>query len=342
MIRQRAEVHLDEVGAVSVAPPASSQEIRMPQRSLHRLSLSALVTVALLAVACSSPEKPSPAARPPTSIALGFDALHRAMKQNAERPTPQLIEAVRASYVREFSSARHPPFAQLESSDVDLRFRAAQLAAALSLDTAFVRDMQEALTELERRGVAAPRHYLQLHSVLIATRQLSAARALAQRHPEASLEPIPELREASPVFSGQPSEWRVDPVEPALTRHAVDLEPAQVIVVSHPNCHFSQNAAAALEADPALRPIFAAHSRWLAPQDGAFSLAAHRQWSRDHPSLPTSLTVDRAEWPALDSWDTPTFYFFQHGALVATVAGWPKDGRRAELVAALQKISLLP
>ena len=54
-----------------------------------------------------------------------------------------------------------------------------------------------------------------------------------------------------------------------------------------------------------------------------------------------SLADQRADWPALDSWGTPTFYFFQRGALVSKVRGWPRAGRRAELLAGMHAIGLL-
>ncbi len=315
----------------------------MMPRALRVFLLIAVACVgASLGASCSSKDPAAPAPPPPSPAALSFDALYRVMKEHAKQPTPRLVEAVRASYFREFSTANGEAVAQLATADVDLRFRAAQLVSSVTLDAAFVREMRAALSELERRGAAAPRHYLHLSAAWIATRELVEAGDLQRRHPELSFELIPELREPPRSIAGQPSEWKVDPREARLIRAPVDLQPAQVVVVSHPNCHFSQSAAAAIQSDPVLGPIFAAHSRWLAPQDSSFALEAHRRWRREYPSLPTSIAVARAEWPSLPTWNTPTFYFFQRGALVATVTGWAQGGRRAEVAAALEQIGLLP
>jgi hypothetical protein len=50
----------------------------------------------------------------------------------------------------------------------------------------------------------------------------------------------------------------------------------------------------------------------------------------------------REAWPMIDSWETPTFYFLEHGVVRAKVQGWPKEGHRSELLAGLQKIGLAP
>ena len=44
----------------------------------------------------------------------------------------------------------------------------------------------------------------------------------------------------------------------------------------------------------------------------------------------------------IDYWGTPTFYFLQNGVVRAKVTGWPKEGRRAELLAALRQVGLIP
>jgi hypothetical protein len=43
----------------------------------------------------------------------------------------------------------------------------------------------------------------------------------------------------------------------------------------------------------------------------------------------------------IDSWGTPTFYVLKDGAVTAKVDGWPKAGRRRELLAALHKVGLV-
>lgn len=43
----------------------------------------------------------------------------------------------------------------------------------------------------------------------------------------------------------------------------------------------------------------------------------------------------------LDRWETPTFYFFRQGKVVAKVVGWPGRGRKPEVRSALKLVGLL-
>ena len=78
------------------------------------------------------------------------------------------------------------------------------------------------------------------------------------------MEVVPELR-SNALVPGSPTELVVDPEARVLLRRSVDLQPAQVLVVSHPECHFSQDAIRDIEADPVLREAFV-NAKWLGPQ----------------------------------------------------------------------------
>jgi len=110
--------------------------------------------------------------------------------------------------------------------------------------------------------------------------------------------------------------------------------------VTHPACHFSQEAFRAIEGDAGLLALFADHAQLIAPSARRFEVALFQQWNREHPGLPMRLAYDRSQWPQLEAWSTPTFYFFRDGRLQAVVDGWPKGGRKDDLLAAARKIGL--
>ena len=112
-----------------------------------------------------------------------------------------------------------------------------------------------------------------------------------------------------------------------------------MVVISHPLCHFSRNAMAAIEADPALSKAMA-RSLWLAPVDRKLNLEVIRQWNGEHPEHPMVIAFDRAEWPDFDSWSTPMFYFLRDGKLVSVVEGWPSEGNKEALLKAAEQIGL--
>jgi hypothetical protein len=125
-------------------------------------------------------------------------------------------------------------------------------------------------------------------------------------------------------------------------RRNVDLQrPAQVVIVSHPLCHFSQAAVQDIQADPVLDKVFREHAKWLVPQDAHLYFDIMQRWNREHPGREVTMTVRREEWPMIDSWSTPTFYFLENGVVSAKVEGWPKGGRRPELLAALRQVGLV-
>jgi hypothetical protein len=48
-----------------------------------------------------------------------------------------------------------------------------------------------------------------------------------------------------------------------------------------------------------------------------------------------TLVYNVNEWPMIDRWDTPVFYFFKRGRLVRQIVGWAPWGSKKQLWAAL-------
>jgi hypothetical protein len=292
----------------------------------------ALVWLALVHAGCQARAESS-------SIGSRFDAFSRRTTAAAHLADDARATAVGSAYDEQFSASSNV-LDQLHDSDLDLVFRAAQAAAFYTRDARHIRDMQSAIDELETRGLASRRHYMRAQETFIKARRIGEALELSRRHPD-DVEAVPVLREAAGIEPGQPTEWVVAPARPELLRRGVDLRATQVLVVSHPRCHFSRAAMHDIEADPTLRQVFDAHARWLAPHDGSFSLDAIQRWNGEHPSQTIALAFRREEWPMIDSWETPTFYFLDDGVVVAKVQGWPRGGRRDELLTALRRVGLM-
>lgn len=294
---------------------------------------SALVWLALVQAGCQARSESS-------SIESRFDAFSRRVTAAVHLADDARATAVRSAYDDEQLSASSHVLDQLRDRDLDLVFRAAQAAALYTLDPRHIRDMQSALHGLEARGLASRRHYMHAQKTFIKARQIGEALELWRRRPE-DVEAVPALREAAGIEPGQPTEWVVAPDRPELLRRGVDLRAAQVVVVSHPRCHFSRDAMRDIADDPVLAQAFDAHARWLAPPDGSFSLDAIQAWNRENPGQTVALAFRREEWPIIDSWSTPTFYFLDDGVVVAKVEGWPRGGRRDQLLTALRRVGLM-
>lgn len=197
--------------------------------------------------------------------------------------------------------------------------------------------------EMERRDQGSDLVSQKLQQALVLTRQWGRAAEIQTQYPDRRLEEIPPAE--SVVASTEPvvSYWTVSAAPSMLARQAFAFSAgAQIVVVSSPLCHFSQNATAAIEFDPALRRMFRDHSVWIRPVDPTLDWDTHVHWNRDHADFPIHLAHAHAEWPEIDYWGTPTFYFFMNGKLVESVSGWPAEGNKASVLAAAAKVGLYP
>jgi hypothetical protein len=251
--------------------------------------------------------------------------------------------AIGKLYAESFAGAFGEEALEHNSAD-DLRylFRSAYLANFYTADPNVVHDMALAFAEMQRRDITKKFDYQQMYAALIGARMLTEAGGFFAHYHGMDLDALPTFREASGIKAGEPTEWIVNPVAPELLRQpfAIDAS-AQVLVVGHPLCHFSQNAVRDIFADPQLGAVFAEHAHWLAPPDQHLKVELFQQWNHDHPNAAMTIAYKQSEWPLLDYWGTPTFYFFRDGSLITKVVGWPAEGRRDELRDALQQIGLL-
>lgn len=113
-----------------------------------------------------------------------------------------------------------------------------------------------------------------------------------------------------------------------------------MIAVGYPLCRYSARAAADISKDGRMWVLLQPHIKWLAPQSRNFDLDVLHEWNRKNPHAELSMVYKESEWPEIPGWATPNFYFFKDGKLLARVEGWPQEGRKDEMVAAMAKVGL--
>lgn len=220
-------------------------------------------------------------------------------------------------------------------------FDAANTAAFYSFYPVAVRDMRSIADELRGRNELSDRQAKQVFEALFSARLVPEARRWRQKYAIFFPQPMPEFVDPPGRKKNLPTEWVVEEARNVVERRAVDISSgSSVIVAAHPLCHFSQNAIAQIMADPILRKRLEGHVKWLVPQHRNYDLQLVRDWNRDHPAAPMSFAYKFSEWPQMDAWDTPTFYFFRDGHLVAKVAGWPDGGNMEKLYKASARAGL--
>ncbi|WP_143525877.1 hypothetical protein [Rhodanobacter sp. C05] len=275
------------------------------------------------------------------SIAAKYQAFYKVENSplnGRENDRPKLTSA---AYERIMSPLQKNEYLNAYTpEELDLLFRAAYGAVFYTLDSKYVADMRIDLAELHKRGVALDRHYEYLYRSLIMVRNFDAANSVADEY-HFSREDLPHFDLAG-YYGDGPSELTLSPDGKEMMRRKIVLPPGpQIIVIGHPLCHFSQNASKFIEDDIQLRDAFLKHSKWLMPQDGLLNPDVVGKWNTEHPVSTMTYIFRQSEWPIIDAWSTPNFYFFYDGQLVGRLTGWPPSGGVGELTVELRKIGLI-
>jgi len=262
-----------------------------------------------------------PAHCPESEVERRFDALS-AIKPRFSLPDAQRFTAEKRDYDRLFGGFFHDPDAlrKLGAPDLRLLARALDVAALYAVpDVGHVDQLQRVRQEMQRRGMIDDADFEDLYQALIGTRQFDAAARLRREHPGMHAAPLPSFVHEPPPENGRPTALSVDTRTDTMRRQAFDLGgPLRIVVIA--GCHFSEDAARAIEADAQLRPLFERHSLWLASP--AQPIEDVSTWDRQFPGLPMHVAWRQDEWSMLPDWGMPTYYVFRHGRLAERFHGW--------------------
>lgn len=279
------------------------------------------------------------------SIEKRFDELLRSIQapDSNANPGTDRVERVSAMYHNQISAEQSPESWKKKTGlELQLLYRSAHVAAEVTRDYDHIKDMTGVLIEMEARGqVVRSIFYTELFKVLVLSRHLKEASQLQADHPEVNFSKLPDFLISPTLNQETPTAWSVNIKTNEYYRHNVLLAGSQIIIVSHPSCHFTWNALVAIESDPILSRVFFSHATtWLLPQSGNIDLEAMDRLNTRFPGIKAKIAFDQKEWRQLDTWATPTFYFLNNGAVVSKVVGWPEGGNRNKIVAGFQKIGL--
>src|SRR5690606_31779797 len=259
---------------------------------------------------------------------------------SGEMSPTRIAETLRKRYLEAYGSAR--PSA-MDDQALEAMFEALEVVAFYSHGTAPARELLSLASELERRSLATAQQLETVHAALVAARLLDEARAFHDAHPALEARRVPAVEDRTTQSGGDPPVLVWDAGRGVLARESVDLDAEyQVLVVSHPLCGFSQAASGAIRDDPELGPLFERHATWIVAPPGNLPLDAIERWQSAQPAQRIALIDSPPTWSFIEVGQTPTFYFLRNGDVVERVQGWPDEGNREALVAALQGIGAMP
>lgn len=284
--------------------------------------MAARVTLAVLAaIACSC--EPKDRALSPKER---HDALLAEMFAAQKLEHKETIVAVERAYARLFPSPiRQAIVSRADRTSLDLLFDAADLVTSHTLDAKHLGDAISAFDAIATSTQATERQKKILRELMVKVR-------IFEPHPEID---VPRLQDES---RGPPTELVV--TSDSLIRRTIPTTGPQIIVVSHPRCRYSASAREDIAEYTTLAAIFSRQARWLVPQEASGDLDAVRE-AATHGSHYT-LAYKRSEFPFIDSWETPTFYFLDGPSVVKKVVGWPQEGQIQELLDGARAIGLVP
>lgn len=242
------------------------------------------------------------------------------------------------AYDRLFPPLSPTEFDLLRAEELGARFEAAWIAALTSGRPSDIENARRAFQRLEDRALSTPDRVKQMAKVFVVSRSFSELVAFKSTHPD--IEALPRFVPLNVAMA--PSVWRVNG-DAGVLEQAQFVLPQQpsIVAVGHPNCHFSVRAVEEIEHDPVLRDLFAKHAVWIAPPGSSLAFDEFVEWNAKHPISSMSLAHSAIEFVDLEYWGTPSFYFFDSGHVVAHVVGWPREGRKDELLAAARKGGLI-
>lgn len=218
------------------------------------------------------------------------------------------------------SRAARTSLPALGDAELRLLFRSAHLVAFRSHAAVHLRAMRTALDELRHRSLDWSGEGRDMVAMYVAARDFRAARALNAQLPAARRSLVPAFVDETGNGPSRLELHRADGRWSLVRRH-VDLSGRHVVIVASPACAFSRQFFADVQKDPELRR-YVGRALVLLPQTSNLLLDEVADWNAANPDLAFSYAYRAAEWPALDGWTTPTFYFLQDGRLEAKLLGW--------------------
>jgi hypothetical protein len=292
----------------------------------------------LISIGCSAsqPQRQSAVAAAFSSFDRFQDSVIRGYP-STKAASSKIHERYRQLFSRYQTSAAAT---MLSLDDVAVLFRAADTDYFYTVSPVSLDDMALDLAELHRRGVVRKENEKKFYAALVESRHFDKARVFAKLHPFAADQTVPDVVDT--VARDGPTTLVVKDGGKKLVRKAIDLSKGRhIVITSSPLCHFSPRAIRSIESDAVLRPLIRDHALWIVPPDRSTSFSTVANWNRFHPHEQMEFAYRREEWPMIERWETPVFYFLKDGHVVSKVTGWPVAGRKADIRRSLRLAGLM-
>lgn len=258
---------------------------------------------------------------------------------------PHHVLTAQSLYQRKFGDQIHTSRARnLDIESMSLLFEASYLLAMYTLHSDDIATLNSIGDAMISSGTARERDIKDLVDANFAGRNFVIAKKYGDMIDESVV--FPEMSDARQTGAAAGTKIIIPETNSSgvtYTAGTFNLDGNRIVIVSHPQCPFSGRAAQSIHASPRLREIFSRHALWLSPPlANNLSGKTVADWSEKYPDFRWGIAFRRGEFPAIERWSLPSFYFFSDGQLIHTFTGWRSDENIKLVFDGLEKINLLP
>lgn len=193
--------------------------------------------------------------------------------------------------------------------------------------------------EAEKRNIIDRKEVSNILGSLINVRQLNKAREIYTYYTQFDFPILPYIKESKQDKSIKRHVFSIDS-DNKNTLIKTDFsysKSLEIIVISHPRCHFTQYVAEELAKDDKLNTFLKEHSTWIEPVTQKLDYNELLLWKNKYPQFEIKIVDKTSTFTNIDYWGTPTFYFMENGVVKDKLIGWPKEGRKIELIKLIKK-----
>lgn len=266
----------------------------------------------------------------------------------------QLGHFVSEYYIKVFAHYQNPlVLKQLSNIDLRALFDVTSRTANLNIENPRYRnEFQSDFQELNNRGLATNQQAREIYLLFFAARLFDQARNFAEQYRNFLFPKLPVIKQEGQLSTGLSTLLVARNGKREMLRRAIDLSHGmKVVLIMSPMCHFARDGLLAINADPKLKRIFEGNNVvWMAQDIPLIYFDQYQKWNNDHPKEAIGVAYLPSEWPVINSWGLPTFYFFKNGILIKKLIGWwpnppakfqDTEGNIPNLKKALREVGLL-
>lgn len=243
--------------------------------------------------------------------------------------TPIDKKKIRSSFFRNYSHYLSTDILpNLSTRDLHDLLLATETVAALAPDAELSKYATTALDVLEQRSEAVRPHYISFYQTQIFLNNYDNA-ARSQ----------PYLLGLLPSINILNLEENISP--PSLLVRTSDYNSYErveysklsdgVYFIGHHSCSWTRKALLDIEKDAYASEFFSSSAVYISPHNTILQPAASSK-------VEFLVAWDPNEWPEIDNWSMPSFYFVKDGSIIHVVRGWPNSSALNDIHIGINKV----